>query len=227
MLNQGQAFFQHNVSNFNENPRSDFQPIVPQKQNSNNGQMQFNPRCFNQEEFDQRNESHNNSESSQFYFNQNQNKQFQPPQNPQTQVKRNASFQGSIPENKMSTGSFNNNNNNNKIDNNQINNQNYYFPPQQNQTSQVKSNTDVQSLNNPNEPLNFRETNNFFNYIPPRKTVSENFAMTSSDVAQKFNSRTMSIAEKKNRDDTKNLTDFLNSINEDLIDYVRTQKGSR
>ncbi len=43
----------------------------------------------------------------------------------------------------------------------------------------------------------------------------------------KFNSKTMSIMEKKNRDDTKNLTDFLNSLDEDLIDYVRTQKGSR
>jgi len=43
----------------------------------------------------------------------------------------------------------------------------------------------------------------------------------------KVNTRTMSIIEKKNLDETKSLLDFLNGIDEELIDYVRTQKGSR
>ena len=43
----------------------------------------------------------------------------------------------------------------------------------------------------------------------------------------KVNTRTMSIIEKKNLDETKSLLDFLNGIEEELIDYVRTQKGSR
>ena len=61
------------------------------------------------------------------------------------------------------------------------------------------------------------------NLVLPPKKFSENSTLEPS----KFNSKTMSILEKKNMDDTKNLVDFLNGLDEELIDYVRTQKGSR
>ena len=61
------------------------------------------------------------------------------------------------------------------------------------------------------------------NLVLPPKKFSENSPLEPS----KFNSKTMSILEKKNMDDTKNLVDFLNGLDEELIDYVRTQKGSR
>jgi len=76
--------------------------------------------------------------------------------------------------------------------------------------------------------FNMTELSKNLVYPPKKHSESSNYSTsTSINEQSKFNSRTMSIIEKKNIDDTKNLIDFLNSLDEDLIDYVRTQKGSR
>ncbi len=83
-------------------------------------------------------------------------------------------------------------------------------------------------VNNQNFTNNTFQMNELMTEVPnysPQKKYSEGLQNNGNNI--KFNSKTMSIMEKKNRDDTKNLTDFLNSLDEDLIDYVRTQKGSR
>jgi hypothetical protein len=67
-----------------------------------------------------------------------------------------------------------------------------------------------------------------------RNCQTNDFKISNSKDLQNFEQenlnkayKNMSIMEKKNKDDTKNLLDFLQSLDEDLIDYVRTQKGSR
>jgi hypothetical protein len=78
---------------------------------------------------------------------------------------------------------------------------------------------------NNNNMINSENNQNFQQYEgnigfmhPKKKTISDGFFSKTG---------TLSISEKKAKDDTKNLVDFLNGLQEDLIDYVRTHKGSR
>jgi hypothetical protein len=70
--------------------------------------------------------------------------------------------------------------------------------------------------------------------IPNKKFLSENFSNSNNKklsgnnlLDSKSENKNMSIIEKKKLCDTKNLLEFLNGLDEDLIDFVRTQKGSR
>ena len=112
----------------------------------------------------------------------------------------------------------------------------------------IPQNRNLQYSNN-QEGKNY-SPNNQFNRIPnyPKQNNSNNFnlsnmkdvinkidlepqkkfsASPSTESSSRFSNSNLTIIEKKNRDDTKNLLDFLNNINENLIDYVKTQKGSR
>ncbi len=118
--------------------------------------------------------------------------------------------------NKIPLNSLNNVNNTNNL---------IFF----NNTEMMHQSTKFSSNLNPSSSTNVNSNdvsiNNTFNDNP--KPKKKNFTDFYKDSKSKLSPDNQSIAKKKAVDDTNNLMSFLNGINEDLIDYVRTQKGSR
>jgi len=115
---------------------------------------------------------------------------------------------------------FSNNNNHNN-NNNRGNNQFNY--PRNNQNYNNGNGDSIRMSSSNNNVNKWKDSKTFVmkdlvSTLEPRKRDSP---------ASDSNISSLSIIEKKNRDDTKSLLDFLNSLNEKLIDFVRTQKGSR
>ncbi len=78
---------------------------------------------------------------------------------------------------------------------------------------------DISDTTNPN--------NNLSNLVQIAKPKKKNNTDVNKESKNKLSPDNLSVAKKKASDDTNNLLTFLNGINEELIDYVQTQKGSR
>ncbi len=113
------------------------------------------------------------------------------------------------------------NNNPLSVDNPEYIRNNSQIMQKSNQQTREAINSNCQHNNNQiKDAFNMKEMNFNMDCYPVKKYSEE-------PKSKLFNSKTMSIVEKKNIDDTKNLKDFLNSLDEELIDFVRTQNGSR
>lgn len=222
-----------------------YQPIHNNHQNhQNNNQNCYVNQVNNINNIRQQNNPNNNFKvhsTKNNNYNTNVNKFSKPRQFQSQEYSNNFNFCNNngftVQDNTSMDGNYSSTNNNTYVTNNSLN-------------QSQSSNQYIQNINNSNgnhfmpptsQPMSqeFNMSKNVFNMkelsqnLPVKKiSEQEGFNMINNNSinmlnAGKFNSKTMSIVEKKNKDDTKNLTDFLNSLDEDLIDFVRTQKGSR